>query len=159
MMPMELVKESGIMLVKINKDNANVYRDMVQKMYASGAVAGRFSFQVIENNIQRFAEEKDCSGYLIKYEDKYVGYVLLSYMYSTEFGAMDAWLEELYIDHEYQGHGLGTQVISLLKNQLKPNFYRIRLEVARGNEKAINLYKKLGFESARYDQMVYLLHV
>lgn len=143
------------MFVRINRENAEVYRQMSKTFYQSPAVDHPVAPDVIERNIDRFIEVKDCEGYLLRYQEKWVGYVLISYMFSTETGYRDAWLEELYIDDAFRGHGFGTQVLEQLMKTLQETCGRIRLEVTAVNRGAIALYQRHGFHLAPYQQMIY----
>lgn len=50
---------------------------------------------------------------------------------------------------DYQGKGYGNKMMDLLLNQtLELSLPHITLEVRRGNDKAISLYKKFGFKLA-----------
>ena len=53
-------------------------------------------------------------------------------------------------DEHYRGRGIGYELVSKVMEQAYARFgtTRFTLEVRVGNEPAINLYKKLGFESA-----------
>ena len=93
-------------------------------------------------------------GYMIEFEKEAVGYAIISKTYSHEGGGMVWWLEELYIEPAYRGHGLGKAFFKFLDQEKDVDVTRIRLEVELDNEKAIKLYKNMGFEILDYGQMV-----
>lgn len=43
--------------------------------------------------------------WLIKYQNQAIGYVVLTFGYSLEDGGRDGWIDELYIQANYQGQG------------------------------------------------------
>ena len=64
------------------------------------------------------------------------------------------YIGEIYLIPEYRGKGIGT---SILKNEIN-NYDRIRLKVATTNDKAIKLYKSLGFEIIKeVDGQMYIM--
>lgn len=64
------------------------------------------------------------------------------------------YIGEIYLIPEYRGKGIGT---SILKKEIN-NYDRIRLKVATTNDKAIKLYKSLGFEIIKeVDGQMYIM--
>lgn len=64
------------------------------------------------------------------------------------------WIDEIYILEEYRSKGLGKEFFHYLKTTLDSSIVRLRLEVEKENERAIELYKSLGFGPLAYDQMI-----
>ena len=67
---------------------------------------------------------------------------------------MAAWIEELYVDSDFRGLGIGSRFFDFLKDEFKGKIKRLRLEVGDENEGAKKLYERLGFEFLDYRQMV-----
>ena len=57
---------------------------------------------------------------------------------------LDDELDDLIVNPEYQGKGYGKQILLWALENI--NLDRIVLHVAEWNQRAINLYKKTGFE-------------
>lgn len=142
------------MHVAINEANAHEYKRMSKVFYQSPAVSHPVDESVLDRNIDKIIKSDECDGYLLRYNDKTIGYTLISYMYSTETGMRDAWLEELYVSDDFRGNGLGTKVLETLIEELRLSCGRIRLEVTAVNKGAIALYQKHGFAFSPYEQMV-----
>lgn len=91
------------------------------------------------NKIENYVKENvplQLSNYkIINIDNKNIGCVL---SYNKDDGIL---LDEIYINKEYRNKGIGTDII---KNLLIENNI-IYLWVYKTNEKAISLYKKLGF--------------
>ncbi|WP_341931782.1 GNAT family N-acetyltransferase [Streptococcus pluranimalium] len=79
--------------------------------------------------------------YLVKFQNHYIGFARLG-----NRGAKIDWLEDLFIDEQFQNRGLGTQVINILENKVKQYSESLYLEVASRNLKAMKLYRELGFD-------------
>lgn len=80
-------------------------------------------------------------SYLIYSEDEIVGYIILTFIFSFEYGGKIAFLDELYINETARGKGIGKLAIPFVKQQCEElNVKLIYLEVENHNENAQKLY-------------------
>ena len=79
--------------------------------------------------------------YFIRYGGEAVGFVHLG----SRGGEID-WLEELFVLPEFQGRGIGTRAIGLAEKIVSAYSESFYIEAAARNEKAIRLYRKLGYD-------------
>lgn len=76
-----------------------------------------------------------------------IGYAIVSFGWSVEFGGLDGFIDEIYIRPGVRGRGIGTEVlVSLPKALAGAGLRALHLEVDRDNEKARALYSKLNFQ-------------
>ena len=76
-----------------------------------------------------------------------IGYAIVSFGWSVEFGGLDGFLDEIYIRPAVRGRGIGTEVLLNMPKALADAGLRaLHLEVNRDNDKARKLYEKLRFE-------------
>ncbi|MEZ8246133.1 GNAT family N-acetyltransferase [Vibrio splendidus] len=76
-------------------------------------------------------------------ECKLVGYL----WHSVNVGDKSTFIYDFFISNEHRGLGYGTQSISALETQLLAiGITQIKLRVAYHNERALKLYKEVGFE-------------
>ncbi|MGF1826167.1 GNAT family N-acetyltransferase [Vibrio splendidus] len=76
-------------------------------------------------------------------ECKLVGYL----WHSVNVGDKSTFIYDFFISNEHRGLGYGTQSISALETQLLAiGINQIKLRVAYHNERALKLYKEVGFE-------------
>ena len=61
-------------------------------------------------------------------------------------GAAADWLEDLFIRPEFQGRGIGSEAIKLLESTVKQYSESMYIEAAARNERAIRLYRRLGYD-------------
>ncbi|WP_460573817.1 GNAT family N-acetyltransferase [Flavobacterium koreense] len=86
-------------------------------------------------------------AWLIYSEDELVGYVILTFVFSFEYGGKIAFLDELYIKEIARGKGIGNTTIQFIKEQAKQlNVKLLYLEVENHNENAQKLYLANDFE-------------
>lgn len=77
-----------------------------------------------------------------------IGYVIVTFGWSVEFGGMDAFIDEIYLRRAVRGRGIASEVlISLPKALAGAGVKGLHLEVDRENESAQRLYARAGFVS------------
>lgn len=142
------------MIRKITTSDKDKYIELVEEFYNTNAVMRPIARQ---NIINCFDEMIKCDtytqGYIMELSSIIVGYAIISKTYSQEAGGMVLWLEEIYIQNNYRGHGLGKQFFNYIDNSVASNFARIRLEVDNDNYLATKLYKSFGYEILPYMPM------
>ena len=77
---------------------------------------------------------------------------MLAHSYSTEYGKPAIWIEDLFIEEDARGEGLGSRLFDLVREKYPDHVHR--LEVEDTNLHAIRLYKKSGFTTLPYAEMV-----
>jgi len=77
-----------------------------------------------------------------------IGYIVISFGWSLEFGGLDGFIDELYIRRAVRGRGMATDVLLALPRALSQAGLRaLHLEVGRDNEAAQKLYLRTGFKT------------
>ncbi|MGI1661288.1 GNAT family N-acetyltransferase [Palleronia sp. KMU-117] len=84
-----------------------------------------------------------------------VGYVVVTFGWSVEFGGLDGFVDELFIREAVRGRGMGSEALRALIATLAANGLRaLHLELAAHNDRARRFYGKLGFAARdRYHLM------
>ncbi len=84
--------------------------------------------------------------WIIEYDSKAIGYIILTFGYSIEYKGRDAFIDEFYIEEEYRGRGIGKETMDfIVKESLELEIKALHLEVEKDNERAKNLYLKYNF--------------
>lgn len=85
--------------------------------------------------------------YLIGPKRAPVGYIVITFGWSIEFGGMDGFVDELYIRPAVRGRGMATEVLLTLPKALADaGLTALHLEVDRDNESTQKLYTRSHFE-------------
>lgn len=79
--------------------------------------------------------------YFINWDTEFVGFLHLG-----SRGCEIDWLEDLYVAGPYQNRGIGTQAIQLAEAIVKEYSESMYIEAAARNEKAIRLYRRMGYD-------------
>ncbi len=142
------------MIRDIEEKDREIFIAMCEEFYSSPAVSHSVpkshferTFEVVTHNSPYY------KGYMLEYGGKTVGYGLVQLSYSNEAGGMQMFLEELYIREGYRNKGLGKEFFERVYAS-RDDVVRYRLEVTAVNERAISLYKRLGYENLDYVQMI-----
>lgn len=86
------------------------------------------------------------AAYLIGPPRAAIGYIVVCFGWSVEFGGLDAILDELYVRPGVRGRGIASEALIALPNALSSGGLRaIHLEVDRDKEAVIKLYRRAGF--------------
>jgi ribosomal protein S18 acetylase RimI-like enzyme len=85
--------------------------------------------------------------WVVEEDGAVVGYLVLTFGYSLECGGRDAFVDEVVVDEAFRGRGHGTELLRLAEAECRAEGVRaVHLEVERGKEATIGLYRRLGFE-------------
>ena len=87
-------------------------------------------------------------AWLLWLGEKPAGYVILTLGYSFEFRGRDAFIDELYIEPEFRRRGLGRRALEFLEEKARASGVNaLHLEVDGGNDPALELYRRTGYEN------------
>ncbi|WP_299206944.1 GNAT family N-acetyltransferase [uncultured Tateyamaria sp.] len=86
------------------------------------------------------------AAYLIGPPRAPIGYVVVTFGWSIEFGGMDGFVDEIFIRPGVRGRGIATEVLLALPRALGgAGVKALHLEVASDNITAQRLYARAGF--------------
>lgn len=100
-----------------------------------------------ENELRKtlFGEDRFVEILLAEFNGEIVGQALFFKNFSTFLGKPGIYLEDLYVEPEMRGKGIGKmlldKIISIAKER---NYGRVEWSVLDWNESAIDFYKKIG---------------
>lgn len=82
----------------------------------------------------------------IQWEGQCVGYVVITFGFSFEYGGHDAIIDEFYLREPYRNRGIGADTLDYIVEQSKfLGIKAIHLEVEKFNGSGRGLYLKKGF--------------
>lgn len=133
-------------LIPITPENVSLVFPLMQAYYA---------FEHLEFNQEKvqaawqtmLADEHLGQGWLIYVAQRPVGYVVLTFSFSLEFGGRDAGIDELYLDESVRGQGIGRQAMEMMFAAAAAlGIQAIHLVVDRDNTSAQTFYETMGYE-------------
>jgi diamine N-acetyltransferase len=110
---------------------------------------------------QFFSSAEFGRAWLFYAGDALAGYVILTLGYSFEYRGREAFVDELYVEERFRGRGFGRRAMEFLEQRAAElGVNAVHLEVDRGNEPALALYRRTGYmDHERYLMTKWLRHV
>jgi len=85
--------------------------------------------------------------WLIQATNEAIGYIVLTFGYSLEYGGRDAFIDEFYIRESHRGQGVGRKTIEFVERVCPSlGIQALHIEVERNNTAAQRFYRKVEFE-------------
>jgi len=129
-------------------------RDMIFCLYAEDPEGQPIDDAKIAKTINESETHPDkLRIVMIRADEAVVGYGILVFCWSNEYGGDILCIDELYIKKEYRGNRLASGFIGYLMNTYK-NAAAMAVETTPSNEAALELYKRFGFEASRNNHLV-----
>ena len=92
------------------------------------------------------AHPKYGSVFLIKQINQFIGYAILCFGFSLEYGGRDAFIDELYIRKDYRNKKIGSEVLDYLcKYSRTTGLKALHIEVKEKHKEAERLYERKKF--------------
>ena len=86
------------------------------------------------------------AAYLIGPSRAPIGYLVVTFGWSLEFGGLDGFLDEIYVRPGVRGRGIASEVLQALPRALAgAGLKALHLEVAKDAVRTQALYKRAGF--------------
>ncbi len=106
-----------------------------------------FDATVRRRTVEKFLREHWWGRlWLILIDDEPIGYLALTLGFSFEYGGYDAFVDEVYINEQHRGQGIGKLALQVAEDACRAlGVQALHLEVERVNTNAHALYRKVGF--------------
>jgi len=117
-----------------------IITQMMQDFYAIDNYP--MDVEVAKNLFQEFISNEHLGkSWLIYSENEIVGYIILTFVFSFEYGGKIAFVDELFIKETARGKGIGKEAIQFIQREVpKLSLKLLYLEVEPHNENAQKLY-------------------
>ncbi len=92
--------------------------------------------------------------WLIRSGEENIGYLILTYSFSVEYGGRDALIDELYIKQNFRNKGIGTEALKFIENGCRTiGINAVHLQVKKFNSDAKRLYERIGYKVNQRDYL------
>ncbi len=137
----------------LEKDT-NTVLEMMKVFYSSPAIIEKAPERILRKDIEDCISELPyVEGVVFEEAEKILGYAIIAKSYSTEYGGVCIWTEDLYVLPEFRGQGIAKEFFEYIESKYEGEAVRFRLEVAKDNENAIKSYEKRGYKKLDYLEM------
>lgn len=142
------------MIRKLELKDKETFIEMSNLFYKSIAVIKPTKPRYLNRTLKEIvADSPYIEGYVYEYDNHIAGYMLLTFTYSNELGGNVTTIDELYVKDEFQGCGIGTEMLKFVEKAYEDQ-KAITLLVNEKNIPAKTLYEKKGYEEVEYLQMI-----
>ena len=135
------------MAVNYNLYQENDYEDltkMIVSLYCEDPEGEPINKCKINNTIREYQKNpQKINIYLLKEDDVNIGYAILVYVWSNEYGGNILTIDELYVVENHRGKGAATEFLSFVEHI--ENIVALQLETTPSNQRALEYYKRVGF--------------
>lgn len=136
--------------VKITEEHRKEVFEMMRVFYDSPALIHKSSDDVLNRDIDAcISDDPLLEGYVFVENGEIIGYSMVSRNYTTEYGGLCIWIEDLYLKESHRNKGYGSQFFTFLE-EAYPSAVRFKLEVEKENETAVATYEKNGYREFGY---------
>lgn len=119
-------------------------RNMIFSLYREDPAGESMGEEKIKRTVAEFRKNPDkLNIYLFRRDNINVGYAILVFFWSNEYGGDILTVDELFIKAKYRNQGIGTEFFSFA-DKIK-NKVALQLETTPDNRRAFAYYKRLGF--------------
>ena len=124
----------------------SIITKMMQDFYAIDNYP--MDVEVAKTLFQEFISNEHLGkSWLIYSENEIAGYIILTFIFSFEYGGKIAFVDELFIKENARGKGIGKEAIQFIQKEVpKLSLKLLYLEVEPHNENAQKLYLAHDFE-------------
>lgn len=137
----------------IEQKDKEIFFTLSEEFYNSPAVLSPIKKEYHENTFNELMRSRDyLDCYILEYDGQLAGFGLLNITYCHEAGGKVIWIEEIYVREGFRSLGIGRKFFAFVEEKFPA--FRYRLEVEKENERAVKLYKSLGYDFLEYDQMI-----
>jgi ribosomal protein S18 acetylase RimI-like enzyme len=145
--------EKNINIRRMQDGDRDEVFGMMRVFYDSPAVIHKSSDEVLVRDFEDCVGDMPfIRGFIMEFGGEVAGYAMTSLGYTTEYGGVCVWLEDLYIKPEYRRFGIASQLLDHIEKEF-PDAVRFKLEVEQENEPAYACYFRGGYRLSEYGLM------
>jgi ribosomal protein S18 acetylase RimI-like enzyme len=132
------------------EDEADLLR-MMRSLAEQEPGAYYFDEPVVRGVLHEFLANPDLGGAWIFSEGASpVGYIVLTLGYSFEYHGREAFVDELYVETQFRRQGIARRAMQYAEDRAREmGVHVIHLEVDHGNDPALELYLRAGYQDHR----------
>jgi GNAT superfamily N-acetyltransferase len=131
---------------------------MVSTLYEENSYEQPMTTQKIQRTVDELTNYPERGKILIfTLNVNTVGYAILIYYWSNEYGGVLTTVDELYVKEAWRNRGIGKEFFDYLSSSASEKIKGIQLEVTSKNQRALAYYQKLGFKLSSNTLLMKLL--
>jgi GNAT superfamily N-acetyltransferase len=123
---------------------------MISALYGEDMDGEKMTVAKIEATVEKLTREPN-RGFMaiIEVENQVIGYAILIFFWSNEYGGEIINIDELYVLPVFRNKGVGRRFFKWLETEFQEKAVAFMLETTKENEKAAAFYRRIGFSNYR----------
>ncbi len=124
-------------------------KNMIFELYADDAATtvGAMTREQIVRTVETMTTHPEVGDIIIfELNSQVIGYAILTWFWSNEFGGRMLIVDELLVKEAYRGQGIASHFFQTLFKERKYNEMAYELEVGATKAKTIQFYERHGFK-------------
>ena len=119
---------------------------MVLALYQEDPPGEAMSPQKIQRTVKELSLHPDKGAIIIiRVGDTIVGYAIVIYYWSNEYGGDIACVDELYVKPSWRNRGIGASCLTHMASAKAPDLKGLQVEITPANMRAFEFYSRQGF--------------
>ncbi len=139
----------------LNDEDIAELQMMVLALYREDPPGQPMSPGKIRNTVTELSTHPDKGAIIIMHVgDAIVGYSIVIYSWSNEYGGNIGLIDELYVKPSWRNRGIGSSYLKYLtKARKEVNLKGLHVETTPVNQRALGFYSRQGFKQAKNRHM------
>ena len=127
-----------------------IVQNYVISLYKKAPLGMEMTPMKIHQTFQEFTLKPE-KGRIIVFEidNRVVGYAILVFFWSNEFGGDVIEIDELFVQEDYRDRGIGKTFFQWLEETWHSQAVAFALQTTPTNERAIAFYQRMGFSLSK----------
>jgi len=131
------------------QDDYSELLSMVLELYSEDPEGEPITKEKIRNTISELNRNSSKGEiYVFEKDNEIIGYSILIFYWSNEFGGNILNIDELYMKENWRNQGICTRFLNKIFKKFSNTVAAFQLEVSPSNERVRNYYLRLGFSKA-----------
>jgi GNAT superfamily N-acetyltransferase len=141
------MKSEGIRFRRGNEADWPIVQGFVLSLYNQDLLETVMTPERVQGTIQELQLHPE-KGQIVVFEknEELVGYAILIFFWSNEFGGNFVEVDELFVSREYRSQGIGAAFFQWLEAEFRGKAVALGLQVAQTNDRAFEFYQRMGFD-------------
>lgn len=137
-------------------DEQEIVRGMIHRFYATDPDMGSITDEKIQRTFNEISMHPEKGSiFVIKDKEEIIGYSILVNFWSNEAGGNIVDIDELFVEEDRRGKGVGTSFIKHVIETRVNDCVAVELGVIAGNDRAQKLYERIGFRLSSNRRLIY----
>lgn len=142
--------------IEFRKYTNNDYKELLEMITAlydedpEGQQMDEFKVNATINEFKQNPQKLDIVMFIK--DNIIIGYSILVYYWSNEYGGNILNIDELYVKKEFRNQGVSTYFLSFIEKM--DNSVTFQLETTPSNQRALNYYEQLGFKRSTNTHLI-----